>query len=86
MENRTHPLHRPFSGCSSEAGILWAMDERAPTDTEALMIEIRRYLAAVEVFRAEQCEPRWRPELAYRDPAVRRIVTYGRTATPSGSG
>ena len=28
-------------------------------DVEALMTEIRRYLAAVDAFRAEGCEPRW---------------------------
>jgi len=29
-----------------------------------LMVEIERYLAAVDAFRAEQCEPRWLPEEA----------------------
>ena len=29
---------------------------------EALLREIERYLAAVEVFRAVSCEPRWRAE------------------------
>jgi hypothetical protein len=29
-------------------------------DIEALVEEILRYLAAVEVFRAEACEPHWR--------------------------
>jgi hypothetical protein len=33
------------------------------TDPQALMREILRYLAAVDVFRAEQCEPTWLPEL-----------------------
>ena len=36
-----------------------------PTETiavEALMSEIERYLAAVDAFRAEGCNPRWRPE------------------------
>ena len=28
-----------------------------------LLQEIARYLAAVDVFRAESCEPTWRPEL-----------------------
>ena len=32
-------------------------------DSEALMREISRYLAAVDVFRAESCEPTWLAEL-----------------------
>jgi hypothetical protein len=34
--------------------------------SEALIREISRYLAAVEVFRAERCEPTWLPELAFQ--------------------
>ena len=41
------------------------MKERTPIDSEALIVEITRYLAAVEVFRAAGCEPGWRPELAF---------------------
>jgi hypothetical protein len=33
-----------------------------PDTTETLIREIARYLAAVELFRAERCEPRWLPE------------------------
>jgi hypothetical protein len=32
--------------------------------SEALLDEIARYLAAVDVFRAEACEPTWLPEPA----------------------
>ena len=32
-------------------------------DPDALMDEVARYLAAVDVFRAADCEPTWRPEL-----------------------
>jgi hypothetical protein len=32
--------------------------------TEALLDEIARYLAAVDLFRAEACEPTWLPEPA----------------------
>lgn len=32
------------------------------TDPEALIREIATYLAAVDAFRAESCEPTWRPE------------------------
>jgi hypothetical protein len=31
-------------------------------DREELIREIERYLAAVEAFRVEGCEPRWRAE------------------------
>lgn len=31
-------------------------------DVEALADEIARYLATVDVFRAENCAPTWRPE------------------------
>lgn len=40
-----------------------AMDEALlPVDIETLMGEIQRYLAAIDVFRAAGCEPRWRGE------------------------
>lgn len=31
-----------------------------PMDADGLVSEIQRYLATVDVFRAEGCEPRWR--------------------------
>jgi len=31
-------------------------------DGRELLEEVRRYLAAIELFRAEGCEPRWRAE------------------------
>jgi hypothetical protein len=31
-------------------------------DLDLLMREVRRYLRAVDVFRAEGCEPSWLPE------------------------
>ena len=44
-----------------------------PDTTETLIREIARYLAAVELFRAERCEPTWLPEptlcRARREPA-----------------
>jgi hypothetical protein len=45
--------------------------------TLTLMAEIDLYLEAVEVFRGEGCEPRWRGEAgvlcaADREPAVQR--------------
>jgi hypothetical protein len=34
-----------------------------PHQSEALIREIARYLAAVDLFRAERCEPTWLPKL-----------------------
>jgi hypothetical protein len=39
------------------------MNGQLHTDAEALILEIRRYLAAVDTFRAEHCEPTWLAEL-----------------------
>ena len=39
------------------------MNSQADIDSEALIREITRYLAAVDAFRSERCEPSWRPEL-----------------------
>ena len=41
---------------TTENSISSALDERT---LDALIAEIRRYLAVVEVFRAEGYEPRW---------------------------
>ncbi len=41
-------------------------DAPSRRDVQLLLGEARRYLAAVETFRAEGCEPAWRPE---REPA-----------------
>jgi hypothetical protein len=40
-------------------------------DVQLLLGEARRYLAVVDTFRAEGCEPVWRPERAPA-PATRR--------------
>jgi hypothetical protein len=42
------------------------MNDQRPIDVAALLAEVMRYLATVDVFRAEGCEPRWRPETADR--------------------
>jgi hypothetical protein len=44
----------------------------APHRIETLMAEVRRYLAAVETFRAEGCELRWLAEPASEAPLARR--------------
>jgi hypothetical protein len=43
---------------------------------EALAQEITRYLAAVDVFRSEECEPTWLPEPAWNraEEAAPRLV------------
>jgi hypothetical protein len=38
------------------------MQVQSHIDAEALICEVMRYLAAVDAFRAERCEPMWRPE------------------------
>jgi len=41
-----------------------AVNETTPIDRKKLITEIARYLAAVDLYRAEHCEPTWRPESA----------------------
>ena len=38
------------------------MNDAHVTAAEKLIDEINRYLAAVDAFRAANCEPTWRPE------------------------
>ena len=38
------------------------MNEQTHIDPDELFGEIARYLAAVDLYRAEHCEPTWRPE------------------------
>jgi hypothetical protein len=40
------------------------MNRSLDIDPEVLMREVMRYLAAIDVFRAELCEPTWLAELA----------------------
>ncbi|HEU0246913.1 MAG TPA: hypothetical protein VFR38_07480 [Gaiellaceae bacterium] len=40
------------------------MNEQIQIDTNELFLEIARYLAAVDLYRAERCEPTWLPESA----------------------
>lgn len=43
------------------------MNARLDIPTETLADEVARYLAAIDVFRALDCEPRWRPEIVPSD-------------------
>ena len=40
------------------------MNEQIHIDRNELFLEITRYLAAVDLYRAERCEPTWLPESA----------------------
>lgn len=40
------------------------MNERLHIDSDELLLEIARYLAAVDVYRRENCAPTWLPESA----------------------
>jgi hypothetical protein len=51
------------------------MNELFPIDE--LVREIARYLAAVDVFRAESCEPTWQPEVTNAHSALaERLAAY----------
>jgi hypothetical protein len=55
------------------------MKRRPQIDSEALMRDIARYLAAIEVFRAHDCERTWRPT-AMHPPAPGALLREGRHA------
>lgn len=55
------------------------MNEEFAIDYQALVREIERYLAAVDLYRAEDCEPTWRPELEL-------ATTEGTRARPERAG
>jgi hypothetical protein len=38
------------------------MNQQIHIDRKELLLEITRYLAAVDLYRAERCEPKWQPE------------------------
>lgn len=40
------------------------MKRREDIEPRDLIVEVERYLAAVDLFRALQCQPTWRPEPA----------------------
>ena len=52
-----------------------AMNELELIDPEALILEVTRYLAAVDAFRAENYEPTWLSELASRATALAQHAT-----------
>jgi hypothetical protein len=63
---------------------LWdihVVNEQLDIDTEAFADEIGRYLAAVDLFRAVDCEPTWRPE--WNRPDAARIEIGHTEPAPS---
>ena len=60
------------------------MTTQGPTrrDVQLLLGEARRYLAAVDTFRAEGCELSWRPEPGTAPPKKRRARELAVGAPP----
>jgi len=52
------------------------MNTQTPIEFEAFVREITRYLAAVDLFRAESCEPTWLPESAPRWTVPERLGAF----------
>ena len=50
-------------------------------DTQQLIEEIDRYLAAVDLFRSKSCEPTWRPEI-HAEIAVLNPTAHAAVAVP----
>jgi hypothetical protein len=58
------------------------MNRQGEIESMDLIEEIERYLAAVAVFRAQDCEPTWRPETEWLYVAPERERSQARR-TPS---
>lgn len=52
-----------------------------PHSSEALFREIARYLAVVDLYRAEHCEPTWLPEPAPRGAVLELFKARAEHAT-----
>ena len=63
---------------------LLLMDEQGHIDSEALMLEVTRYLAAVDAFRTESCEPMWLPELVSIRAAESQALALDTSSLTSG--
>lgn len=50
------------------------MNEQTHIDSTELFLEITRYLAAVDLYRAERCEPTWLPESAASVRSVEHLL------------
>lgn len=62
------------------------MNRKLDIEAQVLMREVARYLAAVDVFRVESCEPTWLSELAPNDGPLtpRRPSSRGASRTSRG--
>ena len=62
------------------------MKELTHIDPGALICEIARYLAAIDVFRAERCEPTWLPEpVAAGALSGRQLICFTTGSRTSGT-
>jgi hypothetical protein len=60
------------------------VNRRRRLDSEALILEVTRYLAAVDAFRIEKCEPTWLPELVSIRAAERQASSLEASSLASG--
>ena len=58
------------------------MNDEIHIDQSALLDEIARYLATVELFRSESCEPTWLPE-SVASPTLWEPVVASALRAPS---
>ena len=58
------------------------MNQQTHTGYNELFLEIKRYLAAVDVYRALHCEPTWLPEWA-PSPASDELLQIRAERAPS---
>jgi hypothetical protein len=56
------------------------MNEPVHIDHDELLVEITRYLATVDLYRAENCEPTWRAELTPAAPTPESAHALARHA------
>lgn len=68
----------------SDVPELLLMNEHGHIDSEALILEVTRYLAAVDAFRTENCEPMWLPELVSIRAAESRSSILDTSSLASG--
>jgi hypothetical protein len=60
------------------------MNAQGHIDSEALILEVTRYLAAVDAFRAENSGPMWLPELVSIRAAENRPLNLDSSSLASG--
>ena len=60
------------------------MNEQGHIDSGALIFEVTRYLAAVDAFRTESCEPMWLPEFVSIRAAESQLLSSETSSLASG--